>query len=206
MQGANERKLGLRDYPWLIPFMFSSQGGDINKDWARNEWCLVHLSPIKSSNYIQLIWYRFPVYQGIWQGTTFKTLLAAARLQEWEGGWCRPGGGRLVQGQHQSLGGAGLSGSWWTSCLNHSSGRKKSLHRNTIWMEDTCHYGNSTALWTDTSNSSHVKEPSPCVTGWEAKCWGTAFDEWSLPAKPWSLWIHYPAFEIRLDHLASWGS
>lgn len=65
---------------------------------------------------------------------------------------------------------------------------------------------NSPALWTDTKNGSHLKEPGARVTVWEVRCWGTAFDEPSLPAKQWSLWTHYRAFPVRLDHLPSWGS
>lgn len=85
---------------------------------------------------------------------------------------------------------------WSNSCLTHSNRRMKTPHRNTMWMEETFYYANSTALWTDTKNSSHLKEPSPCVTVWEVRCWGRVFDEWSLPARQWS-WTHYLAFIVR---------
>lgn len=92
--------------------------------------------------------------------------------------------------------------SWWNSCLTHSEGRMSALHRNTMWMEETCHYTNSKALWTDTKNNSHLKKPNTCVTVLEIRSWQMAFAEWNLQARQWSLWTYYLAFAIRLDHLS----
>ena len=65
---------------------------------------------------------------------------------------------------------------------------------------------NSTALWTHLEDGPHLEEPRACEAVWAAGPRGAALTEWGLPARQRSLWTHYFAFTIRLDHLPSWGS